>query len=262
MTLVGAAVTTKTGQTWVAAISEFEALTGRPLPVRRCYDGAPYADISQSQAKHDLGKRKSVLSIKPSLSTPLSTLDSLASSIVAAAHPCDVIIYHEPVDNMSGGVFLDLYQRSAPPFRATGIPTGVCYTNWSANLPYSDSQSALKHYWPGDDVVDFLAIDEYPFGNDFTSMADRTRRACQFADARGVPLGLAEYGVDTTWDAAKSEKWLRSVTDWAQLRALQGRPLRWMAYFHAGPPASVGGTWWLDSKPEYVDAYTDCHRTV
>ena len=259
--MIGAAVTLTGGQTWPQGISAFEALTGRPLSVRRCYDGAPVSDIKKSSAKHDLGRRKSVLSIKPTMSTPLSTLESLAKSIVAAKHPCDVIVYHEPCDNMSGKDFIALYKRSSAPLRAHGIPVGVCYTNWTCNLPYGDAKSALRNYWPGDSIVDFISIDEYPIGEitstkDAVSMADRTRRVAQFADARGIPLGVAEYGVDGSWDVAKSERWLRSVTDWASARAAAGRPLRWLCYFHS----DVAGSYWLSNKQEYVDSYTDAAR--
>lgn len=258
MTLVGAAVTPKTGQTWTAAIGEFEATTARPMDVRRCYDGAPPSSIAASQMAKDLGLRRSAVSFKPTLTTPMSTFEALAADIAANEHPCDVIIYHEPVDNMSGDDFIALYQRSAPPFRAAGVPVGVCFTNWSCNLAYSDSQSALAHYWPGDGLVDFLAIDEYPIGEitstkDAVPMDVRTRRVCQFADVHGVQLGLAEYGVDAAWDTLKAERWMRSVTDWANARAETGKPLRWACYFNS----DVGGNYWLANKPEYVSAYTD-----
>lgn len=263
MTMVGAAVTVKTGQTWAAAIAEFEAVSGRPLPVRRCYDGAPPSSISGSQMKHDVGLRASVYSIKPTITTPLATLESLAASIAAAGHPCDVIIYHEPVDNMSGPDFVALYQRSQAPFRAAGIPVGPCFTNWSCNLPFSDPQSALRNYWPGDGIADFLAIDEYPAGEitstkDAVPMDVRTRRVRQFADARGIQLGLTEYGVDAAWDTSKAERWMRSVTDWADARAAEGRPLRWACYFSS----DVGGNFWLSNKPEYTAAYTDAWRIL
>jgi hypothetical protein len=263
MTLIGAAVTTKTGQTWPQAISDFEATSGRLMPVRRCYDGAPVSDIASSSAKYDLGARKSVLSMKPTITTPLTTLNALAASIKAAGHDCDVIIYHEPVDNMTGPDFIALYQRSAAPFRDAGIPVGVCYTNYSCNLVFSDTKSALAHYWPGDSVVDFLAIDEYPIGEitstkDALPMDQRTRRVCQFADARGIQVGLAEYGVDAAWDTVKAERWMRSVTDWANVRAAAGKPLRWGCYFSS----DVGGNYWLSNKPEYVSAYTDSYKIL
>lgn len=258
MTLIGAAVTPTTGQTWAQAITAFETTTGRPMPVRRCYDGAPPTSIAGGQLAKDLGLRASVYSIKPTMSTPIATLDSLAADIVANEHPCDVIIYHEPVDNMSGADFIALYQRSAPSFRGAGVPVGVCFTNWSCNLAFSDSQSALAHYWPGDGLVDRLWIDEYPTGEitstkDATPMDVRTRRVCQFADTHGVQLGLAEYGVDAAWDTLKAERWLRSVTDWANARADAGKPLAAACYFSS----DVGGNYWLSNKPEYVSAYTD-----
>lgn len=267
MTLIGAAVTPVAGQTWPDAIAHFETVTGRLMPVRRCYDSTPPADISSSQMAIDVGVRPSVYSLKPSMSTPLSTLESLASSIVTAGHTCDVIIYHEPVDNMDGGTFVSLYERSAQPFRDAGIPTGVCYTNYSCNRPYSDTESALAYYWPGDDIVDFIAIDEYPVNEipaigststkDALPMDQRTRRVCQFADRRGIPLGLAEYGVDSSWDVTKSDRWLRSVSDWADARAAAGRPLRWACYFSIN---SSTYSYALDNRAEYVDAYTDsCH---
>lgn len=269
MTLVGAAVTPASGQTWPQAIASFEAATGRPMPVRRCYDSTPPTSVAGGQLKYDVGQRASVYSIKPTMSTPIATLDALAADIVATGHACDVIIYHEPVDNMTGQAFIDLYQRSAPSFRAAGVPVGVCYTNWSCNLPYSDSQSALAHYWPGDGLVDFIAIDEYPIGEipaagststkDATPMDARTRRVCQFADARGIPLGLAEYGVDTTWDVKKSDAWLRSVGDWAQARNAAGKPLRFMTYFSC---VASPYNWVITNHLEQVDAYTDSYRIL
>lgn len=263
MTLVGAAVTPKSGQTWPQAIGEFETLTGRLLPIRRCYDSGVPSSIGSSKMQYDLGHRASIWSFKPTMSTSLATLEALVTSIVSAGHPCDVIVYHEPVDNMPGEDFIALYRRSCAPFRDAGIPIGVCYTNYSCNLPYSDVKSALPAFWPGEDVVDFVAIDEYPVGEitstkDALPMDQRTRRVCQFADARGVPVGLAEYGVDGAWDVVKSARWMRSVLDWATLRAAEGRPLRWMNYFSS----DVGGNYWLANKPEYVDAYTDACKVM
>ncbi|WUI02433.1 hypothetical protein OHR68_11720 [Spirillospora sp. NBC_00431] len=262
MTLVGAAVTTKPGQTPAQAVAAFEELTGRAMPLRRCYDGAPPSSVAKSQMRHDVGRRKSAYSIKPRLDTPLATLEALAADIVARGHDCDVMIYAEPVDNMAGPDFIELYRRSAPPFRAAGVPVGVCYTNWSVNLPNSDRKSALHRYWPGDDLVDFIAIDEYPIneitsGKDAPAMDVRTRRVCRFADARGLPLGLAEYGVNSAWNVAKSDRWLRSVTDWARARAAIGKPLRWACYFHS----DVGGNYWL-THPKHVDTYIDSYRTL
>jgi len=263
-------VTPRSGQSWLDAISEFEAATDRVMPVRRCYDGAPTTDIATSAARWDLGVRRSVLSIKPTMSTPTTTLESLAASIVAAGHDCDAIVYHEPVDNMSGADFIALYQRTAAPLRAAGVSTGVCFTNWSCNLPYSDPQSALAHYWPGDGVVDFLAIDEYPIGEipaagststkDAVPMDVRTRRVCQYADARGIRLNLAEYGVDSAWDPAKSEKWLRSVTDWAKARAAAGTPLDWACYFSINTTGQF--SYAVSNRAEFIDAYTDSYRIL
>lgn len=262
MTLVGAAVTQKPGQTWPQAIGEFETLTGRLLPVRRCYDSGVPSSISSSKMAYDVGERASIWSFKPTMGTPISTLDALASSIVTAGHPCDVIIYHEPVDNMTAAEFIALYRRSCEPLREAGIPVGVCYTNYSCNLPYSDVKSALPAFWPGDDVVDFLAIDEYPVGEitstkDALPMEQRARRVAQFADAHGVQLGVAEYGVDGSWDVVKSARWMRSVCDWATARAAEGRPLRWLNYFSS----DVGGNYWLN-RAEYVDAYTEACKVV
>jgi hypothetical protein len=261
VTNVGAAVSVRTGQTNVQAISAFESVTGRALPVRRAYDGAPVADITLSAARFDLGARKTLLSIKPTSSTPTSTIESLATSIADHEHECDVIIRHEPVDDtdLTGETFVELYQRLAPAFRAAGVPVGVCYTNWSSSrLLTSNPQSALDHWWPGSALVDFLAIDEYPIGEissstDAVPMSHRMRRVTQFADRENIPLTLAEFGVDGGWDVIKAATWIRSVTDWALERAASGRPLRDVCYFHS----SQGGNYWLDNHSEVVSAYAD-----
>lgn len=263
MTLVGAAVGAKSGQTRAQAIAAFEQLTGRTIPIRRCYDSGVPTSLSTSAAKYDVGVRASILSFKPTLSTDLAVLESLATSIVTAGHPCDVIVYHEPVDDMPGPDFIALYKRSCAPFRDAGVPVGVCYTNYSANLPYSDSKNPLRYYWPGEEFVDFLAIDKYTVGEitatlDAAPIDEQTRRVAQFADARGVQLGLAEYAVDGSQDVTKNDRWMRSVADWAFDRIATGRPLRWMSYFSA----ATGGNYWLENKAEYVDAYVDSYRIM
>lgn len=265
MTLFGTAVTVKSGQTWAQAISAFETLTGRPLPVRRCYDGAPVTDLSSSAAKHDydftanVSLRKSLLSIKPTMTTPISTLESFANSLVTRNHQCDIIIYHEPVDNMTGPDFIALYQRSAQPFRDRGIPVGVCYTNWSANLPFSNSQSALKYYWPGDSIVDFVGFDEYPapYTSDYSDMSVRARRITQFATSRGKPLSLCEYAICSDSDPAKGEIWMRSIQEWSSHNLVRD-----ICYFHSDVGGTSGRTFWLDNKPEYVQAYKDLATLV
>jgi hypothetical protein len=262
VTIVGAAVSTKTGQTYAQAIQEFEVLTGRPMVLRRCYDSGVPTTIQTSAMRHDIGKRKSLWSFKPSTTTSLSTLDTLAQSIADSGHPCDVIIYHEPADNMSAQTFKDLYLRSAAPFRSREIPTGVVYTNWTCNLPYTDAKSVLPAYWPGDGNVDFIGIDEYATeilqGKDAPPMSERAYRVCQFADAHDVELGLAEYGANGDADIQKSERFMRSVCDWALARNVAGRQLRWFSYFSS----SVGGNYWLSNNQQYVDAYVDAYRLL
>lgn len=265
MTYIGAATPPPSGQTWAQSITAWENLVGKPMTMRRSYEpaGNPPANVLQTQMQHDIGKRASLWSFKPTLSTPLATLNSLAQSIVDSGHTAYVIPYHEPVDNMSGPDFINLYQYVASPFRDRGIQVGPCFTNYSINLPYSNVQSALKYYWPGNSWVDFLAIDEYPV-NEITSTKDamdmtlRTRRAEQWADSRGIPLGLAEYGVEATVDAAKSDRWLRSVLQWMRVRNKLYRPLLFALYFQsfdstATPPFDYR----LNSHPEFVDAYKD-----
>jgi hypothetical protein len=268
MTLVGAAVLPTTGQTWVQAITAFETATGRALPVRRCYDSTPPSSVAAGQLAKDVGTgRKVVYSIKATSSTSLSTLGSLAASIVDAELDVDLILHHEPVDDYTNGAdYIAMYQRNCVPFRDAGIPVGVCYTNWSCNLPYSDADSALAHFWPGDDVVDFVSIDEYPY-NEITSTKDATpmelrcRRIEQWCDARGLELGLAEYGVDIAWDPKKADNWLRSVTTWARRRVVEGNPLRWMTYFSCDPTDSPYN-WTITNKQEYVDSYIDSYRIL
>lgn len=258
MTLIGAAISTKTGQTNPDAISAFEDLTGSYLRMRRCYDSGVPTSISTSAMRHDLGQRKSLYSFKPTSTTDLATLETFAATIETAAHDCDVVIYHEPADNMSAQSFKALYRRSCGPFRDRGIPVGVIFTNWTCNLPRTDAKSVLPAYYPGDDVVDFIGIDEYPgkggvSNPDFTPMINLTERVSQFADAHNKPLGLAEYGVDNTWNVQSCELWMRRVTEWVRWRDSIGSPLRWFSYFHS----NVAGNWWLDNHAEYVDAYKD-----
>lgn len=266
MTNVGAAINMKPGQTWPGAIADFERITNRTMGVRRAYDKDPVPSLTQSQARHDYNfsigasLRRTLYSIKPNGSTPLATLEAFAKDVADKGHDLSTIIYHEPVDNMSGSTFVKLYKRCAPPLRATGMRVGVCYTNWSATVKTAeDPQNALLNYWPGDDIVDFIAFDEYPIElasqPDAEPMDERARRLVQFAKVHNKPLSLAEFGVDKAWPEAGAEAWLRSVTDWAEEMDEDAEPLEDICYFHA----AVGGNFWLDNQPEYVNAYRDMY---
>lgn len=261
----GCAVIPASGQSYVQAIAEYEALVGvdkNTMPIRRAYDSGVPSSVSNSQLRVELNSNKDrevLYSIHPKMTTDTATLDSLAHSIADSGLRVRVICNHEPVDEMDGQTFINIYQRSAPFFRNLGIPFGVCYTNWSINLPYSNQQSALQYYWPGDDNVDFLAFDEYPTELKTQStaipMADRTLRVCQFADSHNIPLVLAEYGVDKAWPVGASETWLRGVTDWAQQRDSMYRPVD-LLYFSIQNVAK-GWDYRLGNHEENVDAIKD-----
>src|SRR5690242_7133473 len=93
VTLIGAAVTPTTGQSWADAINDFEAAIGWPLPVRRAYDKTVPSSVAASALSHDVGQdRRVVYSIKPTISTSLSTLGSLAADLAEQGLDVDLIL--------------------------------------------------------------------------------------------------------------------------------------------------------------------------
>jgi len=117
--------------------------------------------------------------------------------------------------------------------------------------------SAATHasaYYPGDDIIDWIAADGYNWhgsdhvvGSPWRSFGTVFKSFYDWGAARGKPLMIAEFGSledVSTPDPLRKARWLQdlrtTLASWPQLKAL--------VYYNARG-------WWFDSSPETLEAF-------
>lgn len=224
--LVGLTAGYVQGATWPAAINASINTIQRPLDVRRCFDPGVPSSFSSSQLRHDNGDRVQVWSFKPSPSTTVASLVNLFQSIPDRSRVY-VTPYHEPRDNMSASAYLSLYAKVRQAYDTVGgfAGMGPILTNWGI-----DHANELD-YVPATGV-DFLGIDPYVDleASHGETIAESAATAIGFCNARGIPLGIGEYGVDANASAA----WKTYHSDW--IRSFVQLPefveVNWILYWN------------------------------
>ncbi len=176
---------------------------------------------------------------------------------------------HEPevVENIANGVdqdFIDAWRRVVDEFRTRNV-TNVEFvwimTDYSFAVPSTDRRHAPKWY-PGDDVVDYLAADAYNWSdcrpneqNPWRTMTDIIEPFRQFGlNHPDKGLMLAEWAsTETSGDnGAAKAAWVADVTQllqqpgWEQFMAV--------SYFNQPDPRYPACAWNVDSTPAALDA--------
>jgi Bacterial Ig domain/Glycosyl hydrolase family 26 len=163
--------------------------------------------------------------------------------------------HHEPEDDRSLGSPADYraaWRRVVRVFRDRRATNVVWVWNLMATTFRPAARPAAASYYPGDDVVDWIAADGYNwFGSTHVRNAPRRSFAEVFGSfytwgsSRGKPLMIAEFGVleDAANELGKAQ-WLtdarETVKTWPSIKAL--------VYYNARG-------WWFDSSPPSLDAF-------
>jgi hypothetical protein len=205
--LVGAASQELSGSDFPA----LDAVAG-PWTVRRSYgsqaDGIP-GSFANSVAGIDVGKRASVLSLKPDLTAMADgSLDAAVIAFVKSipsGHRTFLTIWHEPDGKIRSGKFtleawMAAFKRFCDLVHRTGGPTvytALILEAWSAQHP--EPGSTYQELWPGRDATgcpyaDVLAVDGSSDSGGEESLWGPAR---EFAHHVRVPWAVSEMGCKT-----------------------------------------------------------------
>jgi hypothetical protein len=226
--LWGVAPDAHTGSPRVAALTEFEALTGRRQDIYHAYHRGTALFPTAEEVAIAAEGRLLFLNWKPRRWTwaqlarghPAADayLDRLAAHIQAKfPQPFFLTIHHEPENDVrpwrgSGWQARDyaaMYRYVVQRLRGNGVDNLVTVMSYMAYVPWN-TRPWFPELYPGDDVVDWIAWDTYAYSRpgyghgDFAEMMNRrsghypdwpgfyTWATAQFPDK---PFMLGEWGV-------------------------------------------------------------------
>jgi hypothetical protein len=179
-----------------------------------------------------------------------------ADALKAFGHKVLFIFHHEPEDegstHGSGAEYKAAYRRVVSIFRQRGA-TNVVFVWNMMSWTFNPNGPAPETWYPGDDVVDWVAADGYNwFGNDFNpgpwrEFSDIFYYFRGWAKAKGKPAMIAEVGGgedDITPDANRKARWFTNaqatIKAWPEIKAF--------IYFN-----SLG--WHFDTTAPSTNAY-------
>jgi hypothetical protein len=137
-----------------------------------------------------------------------AAIDQVAAGLKAYPHPVFLTIFHEPENDekavgsgMTAVDYVAMYRHVVEHLRTSGVTNAVFVMNY---MGFSRWASRVDAFYPGNDVVDWIAYDPYGFAAE-TSIAKLLNSPSGawpgFYDwattkAPGKPLMLAEWGFD------------------------------------------------------------------
>lgn len=243
-----------------ASTSDFRTLTGREPDLHRVYDNWDDAQPDPT-VKLDLAQGITpIISIRAGRKN--GTVVDMAG-IAAGTYDADIrrqaagiaglgarvflTFDHEPEDDSQGPAFVAAWRHYVDVFRASGV-TNVSWTwimmGWSFSK-YSNFQGYA--YYPGDDYVDWMAVDAYNWYNCRSPKPVWRDLSAIVADwynwalPHNKPLMLAEFGtVEDPAMPGRKAQWF--ATAQAQLKGMPA--IKAVAYFNSTRDCQ----WVLDSS--------------
>jgi uncharacterized coiled-coil protein SlyX len=235
---------------------QFTQMAGQKMQVRRSYDTWPAA-----HPREDAGRCASVWSFKPPLNQLVTgqideQVKTALMTVPDDGFQRDVIIWHEPEDNISAGEFTFAQYRDGNKrvrklvnevnaTRKTPIRFGA---NWMAWTFENASNRNPENYWAGDGVWDFLAFDGYSGRNKSTGTwtGGRTPDALfaepfAYAKAKGVRPAVAETGIDVLAPEPDRVAWIKACRKYAA-----GANCEFWCYWDGS-----FSTFWLNTEAEF-----------
>ncbi|MCU1360781.1 MAG: hypothetical protein JWN99_2070 [Ilumatobacteraceae bacterium] len=206
---------------YAAGLAQYEGVAHNTPDILHFYqrgdDTFPTSDqIAMSQRP---GKQRSLLFYNWKPSPDLSwrqiadgaadqQIATTARRLAAYPHRLFLAIYHEPENDqgaagsgMTAADYVAMYRRVVAQLRAGGAANVVFVMNY---LGFGSYTSSVDSFYPGDDVVDWIAYDPYgfaaqtDFGKLLNTPADNWAGFYDWATAKapGKPIMLGEWGID------------------------------------------------------------------
>ncbi|MCL3861411.1 PKD domain-containing protein [Actinotalea sp. K2] len=272
--LFGAHVAGRAAGDAESSVAAFETDIGRKLDLMRWYVRWDTPMPPNPVVRTIERGRTPVLSIEPTLEdrTRLpwaqiaqgahdTRIREQAAAVRSLGVPVFLTFHHEPDYATGHGTpaeFRAAWRHFVEVFRQEGA-TNVAWT-W-VMTPGSFGAAAVtagaEAYYPGDDVVDWLALDPYNWNACTTGVPSRWRPMSEIAgpfrawgQARGKPLMLAEWGsFEDSTSSTRKANWYResmsTLAGWPEVKAVVA--------FHAHGNCA----WWVDSTPTSLQGFVD-----
>lgn len=220
--LVGSSNDLNTGETWTQGLVRRDATMGPLDVVRVFYPGLP--DATWAGSKPAQCNRPVVVSFK-ALPADINAgkhdalLQGWFNSMPKNTFKIWWAFYHEPEDNIEAGSFTaaqfrTAFRRIAGLARAANNPNLIntlILMGWTVN---SASGRNFNDFYPGGDVVDVMAWDNYSVTSRYQAPAEIYDRIVAKSKEIGKPWGIAETGAaKLSSDATGSghAAWISSV---------------------------------------------------
>lgn len=187
-------------------------------------------------------------------------------------------IWHEPENDvvakagsgMTASDYVAMYRHVVLRLRADGLTKAVTVMNYMGFDNWA-RQSWFSQLWPGNDVVDWIALDPYAVGpassnyraNDFQTLVNRPDGSFpgfySWATKTypGKPIMLAEWGVAVNADQSAQAKFFRSMTD----ELGEFPDIKALVYFNMPKPQSPGWETYLAATTSGETAYQQVVRS-
>jgi len=263
--------TTGSGQLTEATLSEQEDMLSRKLDLHRVYrlwDDAEPDTVLRTDVQRG---RTPILSIKPKYGSGRqvswasiargdqdATIANQADGLKTLTAPVYLSFHHEAdlAGNASYGTaaeYVAAWRHYRQVFAARGA-RNVAFT-WIVTTSTFSKPGVTDSFYPGDDVVDWIALDAFNwFGclpgqaTSWRSLAQITAPFAAWAGRHDKPLMLAEWGsVEDPAQPGRKAGWIRDALalakSWPQLKA--------MSYLDAHGTCP----WWIDSTGSAADAF-------
>ncbi len=265
--LLGAAVSGRPGSSAKSSVTDLEAEIGRKLDVHRLYDVWDDPQPGPMTSWTVAGGRTPVLSIKASrrdgsvvrwadiaAGREDPQIRAQARGLKALNAPLFLSLQHEPENDPGNGTAADYvaaWRHYVAVFRSENV-TNVSFTwilmAWSFERP-----TIADSFYPGDDVIDWVAADGY---NWYGTSADKPWRPLgdaisgfyDWGTAHHKPMMIAEYGsLEDPQTPGRKAAWITDAA--AAIKTMPG--IKAVLYFHS----PVGHPWWVNSSASSTAAF-------
>jgi hypothetical protein len=236
----GARVEAREGESRGEALARLEEQIGRPVAIERVYErwGDPFptrSDLASAALGHIL--YVSWRPVTESWATIASGADDAevaarADAVRAFGQPMYFSFNHEPENDGALGTpaeFVAAYRHVVNVFRARGV-TNVAFAWTMMSSSFVDGAAEADSFYPGDAYVDVIGVDGYNWypgkpGSRWRSFEDVLAPAHAFAVGKGIPMIVAEYGVQEDPDTpGRKAAWIRdaltTTKSWTNVKAL------------------------------------------
>jgi hypothetical protein len=206
---------------YATGLQEYEAVVGDPPDIQHFYKrgGGAFPTVAEIELAERPGVDRSILfyNWKPSVDRTWreiadgaadDNIAAVAASIAAYPHHIFLAVQHEPEDDAAAGGagmtaadFVDMYRYVVGRLRELGADNAVFVMNYTGTARWAP---VVDSFYPGDDVVDWIAYDPYAlaehttFSQILNNPADGWPGFYEWATqkAPGKPIMLAEFGFD------------------------------------------------------------------